>query len=262
MDPNSAQNWNMPTGWHEFLMHGASLVGEFPEFAEGPMVAAPAVPPVAEGSTQAPKSTTKSTNGQRKNSFWSRIAQGYNTKKGSEHPTRTLRSLESRWDFIKEQVAEVITRFNSLEKRPFAVAHCWAMLKDEAKWVDLQDTRSEGGHNIDDDLGLGLDDAGEGVPMVPRVMMKAPRPGRGPWVETPPKKLGSELLLRQKARDPNKLVDIKERKAQVEAQCLHMEEWKEEERIMSMDLSTLNPLHRTLIEKRRRDIATCWASEE
>jgi hypothetical protein len=63
MDPNSAQNWNVPTGWRELLMHDPNLVGEFPDFGEAPMVAAPAVPPVAEGSTQAAKSTIKSSKG-------------------------------------------------------------------------------------------------------------------------------------------------------------------------------------------------------
>ncbi|OEL26612.1 hypothetical protein BAE44_0012368 [Dichanthelium oligosanthes] len=85
-------------------------------------------------------------NGQRKSSFWKRIEQSYNTKKCSDWPPRTLRSLGGRWDFIKEQVGKFaghhrqiqlehrsgdapcdevgagIVRYNTLEKRPFAVA--------------------------------------------------------------------------------------------------------------------------------------------
>ncbi|OEL30499.1 hypothetical protein BAE44_0008482 [Dichanthelium oligosanthes] len=219
MDPNSAQNWNIPTNWRYFLMQDAGFGGNFPDFANAPnfepQPEPPPEPQPGQPCTEPPKSISKGSkapakpklsnfsqsedrllvscwinvstdpitaNGQRKTSFWSRIEQAYNSKKSSEHPIRTLRSLESRWDFIKkhvtkfsshhrqiqlehrsgeapcDEVVEAITRYNSLEKRPFAVAHCWAILKNEAKWLDMQDIRTE------DNLGLGLDEASEGFP--------------------------------------------------------------------------------------------------
>jgi len=40
--------------------------------------------------------------GQRKEGFWSRVSQGYNSRRGP-HPERSQKSLMSRWDHIKEQ---------------------------------------------------------------------------------------------------------------------------------------------------------------
>ncbi|OEL36124.1 hypothetical protein BAE44_0002857 [Dichanthelium oligosanthes] len=101
--------------------------------------------------------------------------------KCSDYPTRTLQSLGGRWDFIKEQVSKFarhhrqillehrsgdapcdevaagIVRYNSLEKRPFAMAHCWAVLKKKPKWLNLLETRIAG-----DSTAQAVDDTSEG----------------------------------------------------------------------------------------------------
>ena len=43
--------------------------------------------------------------GQRKESFWSRVLQRYNSQR-SNYPERSLKSLMSRWDFIKAEVSK------------------------------------------------------------------------------------------------------------------------------------------------------------
>ncbi|OEL18638.1 hypothetical protein BAE44_0020343, partial [Dichanthelium oligosanthes] len=110
--------------------------------------------------------TSFAATGQRKSSFWGRVHASYNSKKDSGHPTRSLRSLEGGWDFIKEQVSKflghlrqvrmehrsdnrAIKRYNLLKKRPFAIPHCWASLKDEPKWWDLQENRTAGAQGCD-----------------------------------------------------------------------------------------------------------------
>ncbi|OEL29940.1 hypothetical protein BAE44_0009041, partial [Dichanthelium oligosanthes] len=218
-----------------------------------------------------------------------------------------LRSLSSRWDFIKEQapslpitsgksswsigvtkhramrfVAAAIARYNALEKRNFVVAHCWAMLKDEAKWLDLQDNRSEAGQNVDDDLALGLDDEGEGV------HEGADSRDEGSWARKRPlgrdtaktarkraastsESHGSEYvskmsdmclqrteLWKTSDENANKRLD---KLVNIEARRLRMEEARGDEHILSMDLLTLTPMHRTLIERRQKEIAAHWASE-
>jgi hypothetical protein len=38
-----------------------------------------------------------------------------------------------------------MTLYNSLDKRPFSTSHCWEVLKNEAKWLDLE----QGSKNVD-----------------------------------------------------------------------------------------------------------------
>ena len=98
---------------------------------------------------------------QRKEAFWIRVLNRYNSKCGS-HPMRTQKSIMSRWDHIKAEVskfsgyiAEMIrsipsgmsdadksvaaaTDFASVEKHNFTLMHCWQILKDEPKWMELK----------------------------------------------------------------------------------------------------------------------------
>ena len=85
----------------------------------------------------------------------------YNSKCGS-YPTRTQKSIMSRWDHIKAEVskfsgymAEMIhsnpsvmsnadksvaaaADFASVKKHNFTLMHCWKILKDEPKWMELK----------------------------------------------------------------------------------------------------------------------------
>ncbi|XP_039789203.1 glutathione S-transferase T3-like [Panicum virgatum] len=107
--------------------------------------------------------------GQRREGFWSRITNGYNSNRGP-HVEQSLKSLSSRFDHIKEQCAkfsdyytqilhvnpsgmsdadkttEALARFASTQK-PFMLMHCWKILKDEPKWQDLVVVMSQSGKN-------------------------------------------------------------------------------------------------------------------
>ncbi|CAO2167252.1 unnamed protein product, partial [Urochloa humidicola] len=98
--------------------------------------------------------------GQRRESFWVRVLSRYNSKCG-KYPERTKKSIGSRWEHIKAEVskfsgymAEVIRSnpsgmsdadksvvaaadFAGVEKHNFALMHCWKILKDEPKWMEL-----------------------------------------------------------------------------------------------------------------------------
>ena len=99
--------------------------------------------------------------GQRKKAFWIRVLNRYNSKCGT-YPTRTQKSIMSRWDHIKAEVskfsrymAEMIhfipsgmsdadksmpaaTDFASVEKHNFTLMHYWQIMKDEPKWMELK----------------------------------------------------------------------------------------------------------------------------
>ncbi|CAL5018056.1 unnamed protein product [Urochloa decumbens] len=99
--------------------------------------------------------------GQRRESFWIRVVNRYNSNCG-RYPKRTQKSITNRWDHIKAEVskfsgymAEMIRSnpsgmsdadksvaaaadFASVEKHNFTLMHCWKILKDEPKWMELK----------------------------------------------------------------------------------------------------------------------------
>ncbi|CAN6317556.1 unnamed protein product [Urochloa humidicola] len=98
--------------------------------------------------------------GQRRESFWLRVLNRYNSKCG-KYPERTKKSIGSRWEHIKAEVSKFsgymadVTRSNpsgmsdadksvvaaadfaGVEKHNFTLMHCWKILKDEPKWNEL-----------------------------------------------------------------------------------------------------------------------------
>jgi hypothetical protein len=101
-------------------------------------------------------------NGQRKEAFWNRIETHYNQNKPTGGGHRPARSLETKWDTIKHDVAKFIgvhsqvlgcresgtspndVLQNALElykvKHPkqqcFVFIHCWLVLKDVPRWME------------------------------------------------------------------------------------------------------------------------------
>ncbi|CAN6245418.1 unnamed protein product [Urochloa humidicola] len=99
--------------------------------------------------------------GQRRESFWLRVLSRYNSKRG-KYPERTKKSIGSRWEHIKAEVSkfsgymdEVIRSnpsgmtdadksvaaaadFAGVEKHNFTLMHCWKILKNEPKWMELK----------------------------------------------------------------------------------------------------------------------------
>ncbi|CAL4906077.1 unnamed protein product [Urochloa decumbens] len=99
--------------------------------------------------------------GQRRESFWIRVVNRYNSNCG-RYPKRTQKFIMNRWDHIKAEVSKFsgymaeMTRSNpsgmsdadksvvaaadfaSVEKHNFTLMHCWKILKDEPKWMELK----------------------------------------------------------------------------------------------------------------------------
>ncbi|CAN6203205.1 unnamed protein product [Urochloa humidicola] len=99
--------------------------------------------------------------GQRKESFWRRVVERYNSKR-DKYPERSQKSIMSRWEHIKAEVSKFsgymaeMTRSNpsgmsdadksvaaaadfaAIEKHNFTLMHCWRILKDEPKWMELK----------------------------------------------------------------------------------------------------------------------------
>uniref|UniRef100_K3XRH2 No apical meristem-associated C-terminal domain-containing protein n=1 Tax=Setaria italica TaxID=4555 RepID=K3XRH2_SETIT len=84
--------------------------------------------------------------GQKKEGFWARITSQYNNKRGS-FPERSFRSLQSHWETIKAEASKfaghmantslALSNFADIEEYPFIYMHCWDLLKDEPKWMEL-----------------------------------------------------------------------------------------------------------------------------
>ncbi|CAL5029276.1 unnamed protein product [Urochloa decumbens] len=68
--------------------------------------------------------------GQRRESFWLRVVNRYKSCcSARKYPERSQKSIMSRWDFIKTE---------GVEGHNFTLMHCWQILKDEPKWMDLK----------------------------------------------------------------------------------------------------------------------------
>ncbi|CAL4955711.1 unnamed protein product [Urochloa decumbens] len=93
---------------------------------------------------------------QKKENFWQRITKRYNENRG-QYPERTLRSIQSRWERIKQEsekiagflaenasgksdadkTSEAAATYAGVEGHNFQFMHCWELLKDEPKWRDM-----------------------------------------------------------------------------------------------------------------------------
>ncbi|OEL22736.1 hypothetical protein BAE44_0016245 [Dichanthelium oligosanthes] len=252
--------------------------------------------------------------GQRKSSFWGHIHASYNMKKDRGHPTRTLKSLSGRWDFIKDQVskfaghlrqvqlehhsgqgpddeiAEAIKRYNSLEKRAFAIPHCWAALKDEPKWWELENAKAgTEGCKVQPDA----DDVSASNEAASRAQ-KRPM-GRDSTKESQKRASSSSAsqseeyvskmsdmclqrtvfwseangemnqrldtlveLEREKMEIQRKKEASLEKQTAMQEKQVLLEENKEENRILAMNLETLNPLQRAVMERKQKAIYERW----
>ncbi|OEL23214.1 hypothetical protein BAE44_0015767, partial [Dichanthelium oligosanthes] len=238
-------------------------------------------------------------NGQRKASFWKTVGRNYNAQKGHNFPVRTLRSLEGRWSDIKEQVeklegyynhvvfenrsryvdsdkvTEAVTRYNSLESKPFTVIHCWEILRDQPKWTDLNE---KGGHGEDSSTLVEVTDSrldqvdssfvGRSKRPLGQDSSKATK--RAASNESGSTRVCAEFssllsnmhvekisMMRQADRDVS---DHLKNLLEVEREKIAFEKAKHEERIMAMDLNSCNPAQRAVYEAWQNQIAARYSS--
>ncbi|OEL19413.1 hypothetical protein BAE44_0019568 [Dichanthelium oligosanthes] len=215
------------------------------------------------------------TNGQRKASFYKSIERKYNDKKDS-FPPSSLRSLEGRWQNIKEQVSKfegyfnitavAVTLYNSLEPKPFTVLHCWEILRNQPKWTDLHEKAAH---------GANLPDTGPGDPdseSVPRDQDSFSVAGSKRPLGRDSSKAAKRALSSQSASQSmdefayllsnmhveklslikahngdiggklDELIALDKMKIKLKKETVHMKRVQEDERIMAVDLSTRNPM--------------------
>ncbi|OEL24017.1 hypothetical protein BAE44_0014962 [Dichanthelium oligosanthes] len=111
------------------------------------------------------------------------IETNYNGQKGDTYPPRSLRSLEGRWQDIKEQVgkfegyynavlcenrsgftdsnktAAAVILYNRMEAKPFTIMHCWDILRNQPKWMHLHEKTAHGGNLADSSPAVDLSDS-------------------------------------------------------------------------------------------------------
>ncbi|OEL37381.1 hypothetical protein BAE44_0001598 [Dichanthelium oligosanthes] len=194
------------------------------------------------------------------------------------------------------QMTEAIKRYNSLEKRPFAIPHCWAALKDEPKWWDLQENRTAGAQGYDgtlpdaDDVSKSNDASSRaqkrsmGCEAAKESQKRASSSSACQSEEYVSKM--SEICLqqtifwseangemnqrldmlvqldREKTDIQRKKVASLEKQVAMQEKKLLLEEGKEEERILAINLDTLNPLQRAVIERKQKAIYARWCTNE
>ncbi|TVU34056.1 hypothetical protein EJB05_15881, partial [Eragrostis curvula] len=120
---------------------------------------------------------------QKKEKMWLRILERYNLRRGA-YPERSSRSLQSRWDTIKAEVAkfasyyadvlrenrsglsdadkttQAAVTFAAILKHQFSYLHCWELMKDEPRWQDAKsraNSKSAAGEGFGEDT-INLED--------------------------------------------------------------------------------------------------------
>ena len=58
---------------------------------------------------------------------------------------------------ILVQIAAAIELYNSLEDRPFTTIHCWEMLRNEPKWMDLNNHGKQDRGLVPEDVNAPID---------------------------------------------------------------------------------------------------------
>ncbi|OEL30501.1 hypothetical protein BAE44_0008480 [Dichanthelium oligosanthes] len=195
-------------------------------------------------------------NGQRKAAFWKRIERKYNAEKGDNFSARTIWSLEGRWQYIKEQVGKfevyfikvyhenqsgqvdtdkttaAVTLYNSIETKPFIFLHCWEVLREQPKWTDLQDKSTHVDTFVETEAedGDSMSHVQDSTSFVDRMAMIG--------------KHNSDVR-----EQFNKLIDLDMKKLTLKDELVSMKRIEQDERILGMDLATLNPMQRVMFVK-------------
>ncbi|OEL18672.1 hypothetical protein BAE44_0020310 [Dichanthelium oligosanthes] len=98
---------------------------------------------------------------ERKASFWKTIEKNYNGQKGDTYPPCSLRSLEGRWQDIKEQVGKFERYYNTVlceNHNGFIDSDKISkLLAIEEKKVNLKELREERERNKEDERIMGID---------------------------------------------------------------------------------------------------------
>ena len=189
------------------------------------------------------------------------------------------------------QTAEALTLFASIQARPFTMTHCWNILKNEVKWLDLQNTvkEKEGrGRTQNAADGANIVDVDGSSTSPPSGLGKRPI-GRDRAKESKKRSSSSSQSQESSSEFVSSMHDmhlekitlmksIEERKAankefmmKVEAERIAMERERlemprnekrhmEEERILAIDLNNCNPVQRMYFLARQAEILARYAA--
>ncbi|OEL28722.1 hypothetical protein BAE44_0010259 [Dichanthelium oligosanthes] len=143
---------------------------------------------------------------------------------------------------------EAVTLYNSLEPRPFIFMHCWKLLRTQPKWTDLQDKANQADSHIGSEPE-DVDSVSHGQGDASASGTKRPL-GRDSSKAT--KKASSSQSL-------DELIQIDRQKLAMKSELLSLKRAKEDERILGIDLSSLTPLQRVMMEKLQREVFARWS---
>ncbi|OEL34310.1 hypothetical protein BAE44_0004671 [Dichanthelium oligosanthes] len=234
--------------------------------------------------------------GQRKESFWARIHASYHKKKDSGHPTCTQKSLSGRWDFIKDQVSKFAGHLRQvrMEHRSGEGPDNEAALKDVPKWRELENAKAgtpacEEQPDADDVSAsneaasraqkrpMGRDSAKESQKRASSSSASQSEEYMSRmsdmclqrtvfWSEANGEMNQRLDLLVQLEHEKTEIqrknaASLEKQATSLEKQVL-MEESKEEDRILAINLETLNPLQRAVMERKQKAIYARWCRDE
>ena len=189
--------------------------------------------------------------------------------------------------FVLVQIAAAIELYNSLEDRPFSTIHCWEMLRNEPKWMDLNNRGKQDRGRVPEDVNAHIDvtESGCGEAGSESQIGTSKRPpgrdisrsGKRTCSSGSPSDAGSEFssmlsamhiqkmdLIRtfdgSVASKMDRLVTIQEEHIELKKKKDAREQELRDERIMAIDLTTCNPGQRVLYEAMQREILQRWAA--
>ena len=189
--------------------------------------------------------------------------------------------------FILVQIAAAIELYNSLEDRLFTTIHCWEMLRNEPKWMDLNNHGKQDRGRVPEDVNAPIDvtESGCGEAGSESQIGTSKRPpgrdisrsGKRTCSSGSPSDAGSEFssmlsamhiqkmdLIRtfdgSVASKMDRLVTIQEEHIELKKKKDAREQELRDERIMAIDLTTCNPGQRVLYEAMQREILQRWAA--
>ncbi|OEL33350.1 hypothetical protein BAE44_0005631 [Dichanthelium oligosanthes] len=172
------------------------------------------------------------------------------------------RSLEGRWKDIKDQVgkfeayflkvhrenrsgkvdtdktADAVELYNRIELKAFTVLHCWQLLRDQPKWMDLQDQAA----NRDTFVDLDAKDGDS----VSHAQDSTSHAGM----------IKENNSITQAKFD--RMLELDEKKLALKEKEVSMKMIEQDNRILGMDLNKLNLMQRVMYEKLQRETLAQW----
>ncbi|OEL37557.1 hypothetical protein BAE44_0001424 [Dichanthelium oligosanthes] len=183
-----------------------------------------------------------------------------------------------------DKTADTVELYNRIELKPFTVLHCWKVLHNQPKWTDLQDKATHANTFVDLDVEDG-DSVSHAQDSTSHAGTKRPL---GRDASKAAKNASSSQSVGQSSDDFaslmstlhvdrmgmikennsatqakfDKLIALDKKKLALKDELVNMKRIEQDDRILGMDLNTLNPMQYVMYEKLQRETLARWMSRD